>query len=299
MVLFSHKRGAVPCCAEPKLCCAVPCLSYAVLCCAVLCCAVLCCAVLCRAVPCRAVPCLSCAKRAMHAGVDIQAVIHDMPTFVSSFDYSLASQAFLQRPAAAGRMAHLDTLSVHHTAEALQIHGTSLLNEAQQAVSELVNGHLQQLCEVLRQQEVIAVLEAARAAIRATAEAEGQGPAALRMNEGAQSSQEAASIRQDEDTGAHRTGQEQKFNSLDGSDGRASWLQHLTGAQLVEHAEMVQAGLQQQQLAGSHHSCLQHIEGLVTGASVRSHKGCVLQCSPVASCPVSPDVQWFRLLCCL
>ena len=222
----------------------------------------------------------------MHAGVDIQAVIHDLPTFVSSFDYSLASQAFLQRPAAAGRMAHLETLTVHHTAEALQIHGSSLLDQAQQAVSDLVDGHLQQLCEVLRQQEVITVLEAARAAIRAAAEAEGQGLVALSPNEDAQSSQEAASIRRDEDAGAHRSGQEQSFSSADDSDEDSSWLQQLTGAQLVEHAEMVQAGLQRQQLTGSHQSCLGQIEGLVTGKPVRSPKGCVLQCSPVASCPV-------------
>ncbi|KAL0039142.1 hypothetical protein WJX77_009062 [Trebouxia sp. C0004] len=75
--------------------------------------------------------------------VDVQAVIHDLPAFVSSFDYSLVSQTFLQQPAAAGRTAHLDTLSIQHTAEALQAGlQQQQLAEAQQSCLDCVAGLL-------------------------------------------------------------------------------------------------------------------------------------------------------------
>jgi len=138
---------------------------------------------------------LCCSKLGLHAGVDVQAVIHHLPAFVSSFDYSLVSQTFLQRPAAAGRIAHLDTLSIQHTAEALQVHGCSLLDRAQEAVTEVVTGHMQDLCEVLSQQQVVTVLEAAQAAIRASADAEGQGLAALQQQDQSQPAQASDSMR--------------------------------------------------------------------------------------------------------
>ncbi|DBA77759.1 TPA: hypothetical protein ACH3X2_008449 [Trebouxia sp. C0005] len=201
--------------------------------------------------------------------VDIQAVIHDLPSFVSSFDYSLVSQTFLQQPAAAGRIAHLDTLSIQHTAEALQVHGCSLLDQAQEAVTQLVTGHMQELCEVLSQQEVVTVLEAAHAAIRASAE--GQDLAALQLQDLSQQqqqqdqSQASDSMRQDTDANAHTSSPDAAFSSCGSSDMHRSWLEDLSGAQLVEHAEMVQAGLQQQQLADAHQSCLDCLAELLTG----------------------------------
>lgn len=204
--------------------------------------------------------------------MDIQAVIHDLPSFVSSFDYSLVSQTFLQQPAAAGRIAHLDTLSIQHTAEALQVHGCSLLDQAQEAVTQLVTGHMQELCEVLSQQEVVTVLEAAHAAIRASAE--GQDLAALQLQDLSQQqqqqdqSQASDSMRQDTDANAHTSSPDAAFSSCGSSDMHRSWLEDLSGAQLVEHAEMVQAGLQQQQLADAHQSCLDCLAELLTGASI-------------------------------
>ena len=199
--------------------------------------------------------------------MDVQAVIHDLPSFVSSFDYSLVSQTFLQRPAAAGRKAHLDTLSIQHTAEALQVHGCSLLDQAQEAVTELVTGHMQELCEVLSQQEVVTVLEAAQAAIRASADAEGQGLAALQQQDQSQPAQASDSTRQRTGASAHTSDPDPTTSSCGSSDAHRLWLEDLSDAQLVEHAEMVQAGLQQQQPADAHQSCLDCIAGLLTGAS--------------------------------
>ncbi|DBB01020.1 TPA: hypothetical protein ACH3X1_000922 [Trebouxia sp. C0004] len=201
--------------------------------------------------------------------VDVQAVIHDLPAFVSSFDYSLVSQTFLQQPAAAGRTAHLDTLSIQHTAEALQVHGCSLLDQAQEAVTKLVTGHMQELCEVLSQQEVVTVLEAAQAAIRASADAEGQGLAALQQQDQSQQQQDQSqasdSMRQDTDASAHTSAPDAAPSSCGSSDKHRVWLEDLSDAQLVEHAQMVQAGLQQQQLAEAQQSCLDCVAGLLTG----------------------------------
>ena len=214
---------------------------------------------------------LPCANLGLHAGVDVQAVIHDLPAFVSSFDYSLVSQTFLlQQPAAAGRTAHLDTLSIQHAAEALQVHGCTLLDQAQKAVTELATGHMQELCEVLSQQEVVTVLEAAHAAIRASADKEGQGLAALQQQQQQQQhnqSQASDSMRQDTDASTHASAQDAASSSCGSSDTHRLWLEDLSDAQLVEHAGMVQAGLQQQQLADAHQSCLDCIAGLLTGAS--------------------------------
>ena len=222
---------------------------------------------------------LPCANLGLHAGVDAQAVIHDLPAFVSSFDYSLVSQTFLQQPAAAGRTAHLDTLSIQHAAEALQVHGCSLLDQVQEAVTQLVTGHVQELCEVLSQQEVVSVLEAAQAAIRASADAEGQGLAALQQQDQSQQQQQqqqhqqqdqtqaSDSMRQNTDAIAHTSDPDPPSPNCGSSDTHRLWLEDLSGAQLVEHAEMVQAGLQQQQLADARQNCLDCIAGLLTGAS--------------------------------
>ncbi len=208
----------------------------------------------------------------------MQAVIHDLPSFVSSFDYSLVSHTFLQQPAAAGRTAHLDTLSIQHTAEALQIHGCSLLDQAQEAVTKLVIGHMQELCEVLSQQEVVTVLKAAHAAIRASADAEGQGLAALQQQDQSQQQQDQSqasdSTRRDTDAGKRTCAQDAASSSCGSSDTHRLWLENLSDAQLVEHAEMVQAGLQQQQVADAHQSCLDCIAGLLTGASAESFPFC-------------------------
>ena len=189
-------------------------------------------------------------------GVDIPAVIHNLPSWVSSFDYNLASQMFIQRPSAAGLTAHLDTLSVQHTAEAVQVHGTALLNQAHKAVSDLVCSHVNELCAVLSRQEVVTVLDAARAAVRAAAEAEGQGLAQL--------SAENSGSRQLIQGEAEVSSQDEVFSSYTVEVDR-DWLEHLSGAQLVEHAEMVQAGLQQQQLADTDQSCLHNIGNIITG----------------------------------
>ncbi len=212
--------------------------------------------------------------------MDIQAVIHDLPAFVSSFDHSLVSHTFLQRPAAAGRTAHLDTLSVQHTAEALQVHGCTLLDQAQEAVTKLVTGHMQELCEVLSQQEVVTVLEAAQAAIRASADAEGQGLAALQQQDQSQQQQQQqqnqsqASDSMRQDTNAITSVPDPASSNCGSSDTHRFWLEDLSDAQLVEHAEMVQAGLQQQQLADAHQTCLDCIAGLLTGASAGSSLFC-------------------------
>ncbi len=221
---------------------------------------------------------LPCANLGLHAGVDVQAVIHDLPAFVSSFDYSLVSQTFLlQQPAAAGRTAHLDTLSIQHAAEALQVHGCSLLDQVQKAVTQLVTGHMQELCEVLSQQEVVTVLEAAQAAIRASADAEGQGLATLQQQDQSQQQQQqhqqqdqtqaSDSMRQNTDAFAHTSDPDPPSPNCGSSGTHRLWLEDLSGAQLVEHAEMVQAGLQQQQLADARQNCLDCIAGLLTGAS--------------------------------
>ena len=222
---------------------------------------------------------LPCANLGLHAGVDVQAVIHDLPAFVSSFDYSLVSQTFLlQQPAAAGRTAHLDTLSIQHAAEALQVHGCSLLDQVQNAVTQLVTGHMQELCEVLSQQEVVTVLEAAQAAIRASADAEGQGLATLQQQDQSQQQQQqqhqqqdqtqaSDSMRQNTDAFAHTSDSDPPSPNCGSNGTHRLWLEDLSGAQLVEHAEMVQAGLQQQQLADARQNCLDCIAGLLTGAS--------------------------------
>ena len=214
---------------------------------------------------------LCCSKLELHAGVDVQAVIQDLPAFVSSFDYSVVSQTFLQQPAAAGRTAHLDTLSIQHAAEALQVHGCTLLDQAQEAVTKVVTGHMQELCDVLSQQEVVTVLEAAHAAIRASADTEGQGLAALQQQQQQQQqqhnqSQASDSMRQDTNASTHASAQDAASSSCGSSDTHRVWLEDLSDAQLVEHAGMVQAGLQQQQLADAYQNCLDCIAGLLTGA---------------------------------
>ena len=148
----------------------------------------------------------------------------------------------------------------------MQVYGCSLLDQAQEAVTELVAGHMQELCEVLSQQEVMTVLEAAQAAIRASADAEGQGLAALQQQDQSQSAQASDSMRQDTDASAHTSDPDAASSSCGSSDAPRFWLLDLSDAQLVEHAEMVQAGLQQQQLAGAHQRCLECIAGLLTGA---------------------------------
>ncbi len=204
----------------------------------------------------------------LRAGVDIPAILQELPSFVSSFDYSLAGQVFLQQAAATGSTAHLDTLSVQHAAEAVQVHGLHLLERAQQAVVDLVTGHMQDLCQVLSQQEVVTVLEAARTAVRASADAEGEGLAALHVEGDSRPSAGPSGLRRDTNADLQHASQNQASSSCDSGDLERCWLGDLSAAQLVEHAEMVQAGLQQQQLASTHQSCLGHISDIVTGATL-------------------------------
>lgn len=203
----------------------------------------------------------------MLPGVDIAAALQDLPSFVASFDYSLTGQMFLQQPAAAGRTAHLATLSVQHAAQAIQAHGTALLQQAQQSVYEFVTAQLEELGDVVAQQEVQIVLEAAAAAVRASAEAEGQAPnlgaATLHPAQHAQHEvSEKGALHEDDaaDMLAGNQGVIQGTGRL-----QASWLSRLSAEHLVEFAEMLQTGLQEQQLAGGQQSCMDRVHEVISG----------------------------------
>ena len=206
----------------------------------------------------------------MLPGVDIAAALQDLPSFVASFDYSLTAQMFLQQPAAAGRTAHLATLSVQHAAQAIQAHGTALLQQAQQSVYEFVTAQLEEVGDVVTQQEVQIVLEAAAAAVRASAEAEGQAPndssfgaATLHPAQHAQHEvSEKGALHEDDaaDMLAGNQGVIQGTGRL-----QASWLSRLSAEHLVEFAEMLQTGLQEQQLAGGQQSCMDRVHELISG----------------------------------
>lgn len=207
----------------------------------------------------------------MLSGVDIPAAIQNLPSFVSSFDYSLTGQVFLQQPAAAGRTAHLATLSVQHAAQAIQTQGPPLMQQAQQSVCEFVTAQLQQLRDVMAQQEVQIVLEAASAAVRASAAAEGQGldgnsPGAVRLHPTQRTQHgvlEQATVIEGDAAGMVGGNQEGMSNG----SGRVhvNWLSRLSADHLVEFAEMLQIGLQEQQLPDCRQSCMNHIHQLVTG----------------------------------
>ena len=209
-------------------------------------------------------------RYACAAGVDFAAAIQDVSSFVSSFDYSLTGQIFLQQPAAAGRTAHLATLSVQHAAQAIQTHGVPFMQQAQQSVCEFVTAQLQQLGSVMAQQEVQIVLEAASAAVRASAAAEGQapsgsGPGAATLHpaqhaqrevreEGTVSKDDKAGMFEDNQEMGNGTGQPQ-------TDG----LGRLSAEHLVEFAEMLQTGLQEQQPVDYQQSCMDQIYEVISG----------------------------------
>ena len=204
------------------------------------------------------------------SGVDIMAALQDLPNFVSSFDYNLASQTFLQRPAAAGQTAHLDTFSVQHASEAIQAHGTALLLQAQELVRDYVTGQLQGLCCVLSQQEVQIVLEAASAAVRAPAEAAAQDVVGSRHDTAAEiSAQHAQRAQRTAGSPDHFPVGEEQGQGLGlppwQEHLQTHWLSALSTERLVEYAEVLQTGLQEQRLADSQLSCLDYIQNLLTG----------------------------------
>ena len=226
--------------------------------------------------------------------MDIAAAIQDLPSFVSSFDYSLTGQMFLQQPAAAGRTAHLATLSVQHAAQAIQTHGVPLMQQAQQSVCEFVTAQLQKLRGVTAQEEVQTVLEAASAAVRASAAAQGPGPD---DNSPAQHAQREVLV----------LGTVRKDGMLEDSQGvvngtghlQTGWLNSLNAEHLVEFAEMLQTGLQEQQLASCRQSCMDRICEVVSGCCAvlccavlrfavpcRAVTCCAVPCCAVLCCAV-------------
>ena len=202
--------------------------------------------------------------------MDIAAAIQDLPNFVSSFDYSLTDHVFLQQPAAAGRTTHLATLSVQHAARAIQIHRIPLMQHAQQSVCEFVTAQLQELGVVMAQQEVQIVLEAASAAVRASAVAEGQ---ALDGSSPGTATPHPAQHAQREVLDRGTDSEHDRFGMLRGNQGMAhgtgqlqsEWLNRLNAEHLVEFAEMLQTGLQEQHLAGCRQSCMDQICEMISG----------------------------------
>ena len=203
------------------------------------------------------------------AGLNIPSILKDLRRFVGDFDFSIASQLFLEKPTKASQTAHVHTLSAQSIAHAIQVHGTNLLHQAQQAVMGLVSALVSEVSQILSQQHVATVLEAAKAAVRAQAEAGWQTPSALPFDSasltGAPSEmrQDGTSKSQFPDS-AEATG---SYN--DGKGLQASWLQTLSASQLVEHAEMLQAALQQQQGTEELTSCIRQINELLTGSASR------------------------------
>ena len=221
--------------------------------------------------------------------MDIAAAIQDLPSFVTSFDYSLTGQMFLQQPAAAGRTAHLATLSVQHAAQAIQTHGIPLMQQAQQSVCEFVTAQLQDLGHVMAQQAVQIVLEAASAAVRASAAAEGQAPdgsspgtAASHPAQHAQREVLARGTVSEHDRVGMFKGNQGMVNGT--SQLQTDWLHRLSAKHLVEFAEMLQTGLQEQQLAGCRQSCMDQICQVISG--LYAALCCAMLCCAVLCCAV-------------
>ncbi|KAL3162328.1 hypothetical protein ABBQ32_010012 [Trebouxia sp. C0010 RCD-2024] len=202
--------------------------------------------------------------------VDINAAIHDLPSFVAAFDYSMTGSMFLQQPAAAGRTAHLVTLSLQQASQAIQTHGPALIQQAQQSVCEFVTAQLQELRDVVAQEEVQIMLEAASAAVRASAGGQGQagddsssGAAALHPAQHAQRDVlEPGSLTEDAAVESLR-GVQGVVQST--GDLKESWLSRLSAERMVQFAEMVQTGLQEQQSTGSRQSCMDHLHAVIAG----------------------------------
>ena len=230
------------------------------------------------------------------------AAVKDVQAFVTSFEYSLASQTFIQQPAAAGRNAHLATLSVHHASEAIQTHSIALITMAQQAVSAFVTAQLQELCGIMDQPEVQVVLEAAAAAIRAPFEAEGQDSAvraaghsphensagSFANNSAVHSSQHGRF----EQSTAHEVDAAQCLDGIchagQGSRHREmSWLAGLSAERLVEFCEVLQTGLQEQQIHNDQQSCMDRLQGLIAGDH-QLFRPVLCNSTPVCECTTKP-----------
>lgn len=229
----------------------------------------------------------------MLPGVDIAAAIHDLPNFVTAFDYSMTGSMFLQQPAAAGRTAHLVTLSLQQATQAIQTHGPGLIQQAQQSVCEFVTAQLQELRDVVAQEEVHIVLQAASAAVRASAGVQGQagddsspGAAALHPAQHAQRDMlEQGSLIEDAAVDSMKGVQGMVPSRGDLNE---SWLSRLSAERMVQFAEMVQTGLQEQQSTGGRQSCMDHLQAVLAGC----YPPAVLCC----------DVLWLchavAVLCC-
>ena len=232
----------------------------------------------------------------MLAGLDITATLQDLPSFVSSFDYSLASQMFVQQPAAAGRTAHLQTFSVQHAAAAIQVHGVALLLQAQQSVCEFVTRQLQALCDMMTQQEVQIVLEAAGAAARASLHAEVQDGVGNSPQAGiaAQHAQHAAPEEKSLTAGstAQISADDQRVRQ-NLSHAQTHWLGDVSPERLVEFAEMLQTGLQEQSLVDCQQSCMDYVQDVVTGLSPCAVLRCAALCDAVLCCMAAflPSLQ--------
>ena len=236
--------------------------------------------------------------------MDIAAAIQDLSSFVSSFDYSLTGQIFVQQPAAAGRTAHLATLSVQHAAQAIQTHGVPLMQQAQQSVCEFVTTQLQELGSVLAQQEVQIVLEAASAAIRASAAAEGQAPGG--SSSGAATLHHAQHAQREVlDKGTvSKDGMFEGNQEMGNSAGQlqTDWLNKLSADHLVEFAEMLQTGLQEQQSADCRQNCMDQIYEMISGccAALRCAALCCAVLCRAVPCRAVPccAVLCCAVLCC-
>ena len=227
------------------------------------------------------------------SGVDVAAAIQDLPSFVSSFDYSLTGQMFLLQPAAAGRTAHLGTLSVQHAAQALQTHGVPLMQQAQQSVCEFVMAQLQELGRLMAQQEVQIVLEAASAAVRASAAAERQAPNGSPRAATVHPAQHARrEVLEQERIRVHdKIGMFGENEGLvNGTDHlQTDWLTSLRAEHLVDFADMLQTGLQEQQLPDCRQTCMDHIYEVVSGqyhVPCRAVLCCAVLCCAVLCCAV-------------
>ena len=201
------------------------------------------------------------------AGLNIHRILQDLRHFVGDFDFSLASQLFVEKPSKASQTAHVSTLTSQSMASAIQMHGTRLHDHAQQAVADLITELVSELSQILSQQHVATVLEAAKAAVKAQAEAEGQSPGAL-PSESRLLTGPPSEMRQEGSSKRQLPDHPQAIGSFtDSSDLQANWLQTLSTSQLVQHAEMLQAALQQQHSTDDQTSCIYQINELLTGVA--------------------------------
>jgi WASH complex subunit 7 len=64
------------------------------------------------------------------AGLEVLEVMRSMDVFAACYAYSLNTQTFIERPAAAREMKHLNTLAIGQVANSVRTHGLGIMNTA-------------------------------------------------------------------------------------------------------------------------------------------------------------------------